>query len=1102
MHHYQRECEVKENSFTSCLFQPGCGNSILIDPKVWLEIADRARSLGERWACSISAPGTTESETVEATLNQWCQVVAQGEGALFERRLAWDGLERSRLRSAIAAPYPAGADLPGWIATLQAVVSLERPELAMGDRCLKPDAPLPFEDILLPFVWLARQRLAELLPDRGQQLTETALAQLEYALLVWLSYVAAQPLYLEFSVFRGGQQPDPAEPTTTEAYQAFGRSLQAGGLLPFLQEYSALARLLALITEFWIANQHEFLQHLAADRAALERLFGPDLGQVVALEPGLSDRHHQGRSVIAVTFASGRKLAYKPRDLGLEVAYFQLLDWLNQRQAPLPFHCLKVLNRQTHGWVEWVPAMPCQTPEQVDRYYQRTGMLLCLLYALEGTDCHRENLVAWGEHPVLVDMEALLHHRPREATPHQMEQAGADQAIWNSVLRVGLLPQWQVGPGGQSYDGSALGGVGGQETPFRVPDWQRINTDQMTLSTRTVRTRACPNLPSLQGNPVTLEAYHPAIAQGFTALYRFLLEQRQHLLAQDGPLTAFANQPVRFIFRPTRIYDYLRRKTLHPRFLRCGIDRSLQFDLLSKALLSGPDRHPFWPLLALERAALENLDIPLFTAIANEDSLTVLDRRLEQCFEQSGYGGMLDRLRQFSETDLHRQLSFIRGALYAYMADGKGMELAGSGAAMLSDPLPIGLESVKPSPTDAELLAQARAIAVELEHQAIQAADGSLTWVALTFLPQAQKFQFQPIGHSLYDGRCGISLFLAALAHVTQSDNARHLALAALQPLLHALANPAALLAQIGLGGATGMGSVIYSLVKVGQFLQDPGLIDLAHRSALSLTADSIQADRTLDVLSGSAGTLLGLLALYQVMPEAAVLQQAIGCGEHLLQQRQLTPSGHRAWVTFNQRPLTGFSHGAAGIALALLRLHAVTGDERLRSAAMEAIAYENSLFSPEQGNWPDLRWQGPENPTYPVRWCHGATGIALARLGCLPLLNPANLWQDIQQGLSTTARSGRSGLDNLCCGQFGRVELLLEAGRRLSQPELIEAARERALWVMGAASQADSFEFQLFSQLPRDAYNPGFFQGTAGIGYSLLRLAAPVPLPLVLLWE
>jgi lantibiotic modifying enzyme len=43
---------------------------------------------------------------------------------------------------------------------------------------------------------------------------------------------------------------------------------------------------------------------------------------------------------------------------------------------------------------------------------------------------------------------------------------------------------------------------------------------------------------------------------------------------------------------------------------------------------------------------------------------------------------------------------------------------------------------------------------------------------------------------------------------------------------------------------------------------------------------------------------------------------------------------------------------------------------------------------------------------------------------------------------------------------------------------------------------------FRLHPMLPRQVDNPGFFQGKAGIGYELLRMARPGMLPSVLLWE
>jgi lantibiotic modifying enzyme len=91
-----------------------------------------------------------------------------------------------------------------------------------------------------------------------------------------------------------------------------------------------------------------------------------------------------------------------------------------------------------------------------------------------------------------------------------------------------------------------------------------------------------------------------------------------------------------------------------------------------------------------------------------------------------------------------------------------------------------------------------------------------------------------------------------------------------------------------------------------------------------------------------------------------------------------------RAWPTLNGRLLTGFSHGAAGIAYALTRLYEITCKDTLLGAAQEAVEYERSVFMADFDNWPDLCYSEPMEVDTSA-WCHGATGIGLSRLVSLP---------------------------------------------------------------------------------------------------------------------
>ncbi len=103
---------------------------------------------------------------------------------------------------------------------------------------------------------------------------------------------------------------------------------------------------------------------------------------MLAVACQFSDRHQGGRSVWILTFAYSLRLVYKPRSLRLARAYSDLLAWCNENDVPLPFKILRVIDRGTYGWFEFVAAAPCRNPEEAALYSQRSGALICLLSPL------------------------------------------------------------------------------------------------------------------------------------------------------------------------------------------------------------------------------------------------------------------------------------------------------------------------------------------------------------------------------------------------------------------------------------------------------------------------------------------------------------------------------------------------------------------------------------------------------------------------------------------------------------------------------------------------------------------------------------------------
>ena len=200
-----------------------------------------------------------------------------------------------------------------------------------------------------------------------------------------LSQICGGPLLAAFTIFRDGDARRFLA-SGDEIYRDFCGLLRRDALAAFFLEFPELARLIELCSGDWREAHREFLVRVDAD-------FGEE--KVVNLEPSLSDRHG-GRTVMGVTFASGRKLAYKPRDMALERGYFGLLEWLNAQGSPVEQRVLQIVERAGYGWAEWVEHGPCRDQNEVRDYFRRAGGLQCLFYVLHATDAHMGNVLAAG----------------------------------------------------------------------------------------------------------------------------------------------------------------------------------------------------------------------------------------------------------------------------------------------------------------------------------------------------------------------------------------------------------------------------------------------------------------------------------------------------------------------------------------------------------------------------------------------------------------------------------------------------------------------------------------------------------------------------------
>ena len=1062
----------------------------------WL--VTESSTLSERLAGSV-APGGSGRATGAAgrRLGKWRDHVANGDAVRFERRLRWDALDHDSALALLGpVRLPDASVLPDWARLLDAATRTstggDTPPHATAPReIFDPNDPQPFEDVIWPLIPETERRLVEALGSRRRRLGHSALLDLARGLLKQLCHTAARTLCAEFEAFRAARTGHVRSarggprPPGRQLYRDFVREMAEDRAVSWMLRYPMLARLLATRCQLWIETTVELVRRLDEDAPAIRTAFDVQDRTlvVVGAEPGLSDPHCRGRTVCVLRFGSGAKLVYKPRPLALERHFSEVLETLGRAGCALMTKRPAVLDRGDHGWVEAVHTAPCADRAALERFYRRAGMLTCLAYVLGGSDLHGDNLIASGEHPVLVDLECIVGAPLATRRSAGDTHPAHDASPAGTVLRTGLTPSAQRGVGGAFRLAGGLADPSPRHTDGHPI--KHVNTDWMTWQNAGASCAGRMNAPTLDGRTESPSADVDLIAEGFREMYVALRRERRQLAA-SGPIRQLERAEFRVVIRATRTYAVLLQRALAPQHLTSGADWSIALDVLAAPALRSPDRPAGWATRTAERRELEQLDIPVFRGRMDQPALrTSSGTPLDEVLDRTGYLAST-RLARLNIEDLNQQLRLLRMSFTIADAKKHHRERRADAAGHRGHGV-----------TRRQAVAEARAILDLLRRLAIDEGDAT-TWYGFDRTCGSSP-TLSPVGVSLYSGTSGIGLFLAAASALTGSREARDLTLRAIDPLCTLLGNHErrrTVALEIGIGGGLGLGGLVYALVRAGESLGAPHYLDAARGAAEAITRTAIQADDTLDVMSGTAGAMLGLLALYRATGDRPSLQRAVWCGEHLLDSRTTDPdSSLQSWRARRGLATPGFAHGAGGMACALQRLFGATGEVEYRRAASEAWSFERSLLPPGRAssleNAPSSH-DPPADRTW--SWCHGWPGFGLARLGAL---DDRCVRADVEAALSAAPRDRGVESDSLCCGRLGRADLLLSAGLRLNRRQLCDAAL-----TLGGQTVARALLEGRYATGADDGFRPGLFQGLSGIGYELLRMQAPATIPSVLLWE
>lgn len=305
--------------------------------------------------------------------------------------------------------------------------------------------------------------------------------------------------------------------------------------------------------------------------------------------------------------------------------------------------------------------------------------------------------------------------------------------------------------------------------------------------------------------------------------------------------------------------------------------------------------------------------------------------------------------------------------------------------------------------------------------------------------------------------------------------------------------------------GATGL---IFLCIKMYEATGDESYLSHALRLLKHFERGILENVVQDDLISGHAGNILLLTYLHAHTKDDALPGLIRQLTDKIIHHARIAPQGLR-WghVKRSFDCLTGFSHGASGIAYALLQAAQYFRDGGLHYLAQQALAYEMLYYDEPNNNWLDLRltstrvstddllnWSPSVFRKYASNvnsWAHGAAGIGLARLYAWQLTKEDSYAQHIQvivhrclQDLQELKR----GDFTLCSGYGGVAAFLSQAAVVLQRPGLHLSLQQTALAAVRYYQQHGTYN----SYVPGNNNDPGLFSGMAGVGCLLLSALSP----------
>ena len=183
-------------------------------------------------------------------------------------------------------------------------------------------------------------------------------------------------------------------------------------IIKFYNEYQIAVKMASKKMMYERQYIVEIIEKLYLNKQEIKYRMGFDVlkNKIQVINTGNGDTHQYGKSVAEIILCDGSKILYKPHQMKIDERFAELMIWLNSNvDGMLDTLNPNIVCGENYGFAEFIRCKECISEDEVREFYIRCGETLAVLYSLNASDIHYENIISCGKYPVLIDLETLLH---------------------------------------------------------------------------------------------------------------------------------------------------------------------------------------------------------------------------------------------------------------------------------------------------------------------------------------------------------------------------------------------------------------------------------------------------------------------------------------------------------------------------------------------------------------------------------------------------------------------------------------------------------------------------------------------------------------------